>query len=160
MASEARDRLDQARYRWRLRYEGAEAAMAALAIERADQIVSARLNELLKPLDLNVVRYEILALLAFADDQRLPLGRMSEWLAVTATSVTNNLDRLEANGYVRRRPHPTDRRTTLAELTHSGDEVFDQASKLLVGEDFGLGPLSREEMVLLTRLLAKLPERG
>ena len=45
------------------------------------------------------------------------------------TSVTNIVDRLEAQGFVRRVAHPTDRRTTLAEITDEGRAVVEEATE-------------------------------
>jgi DNA-binding MarR family transcriptional regulator len=41
-------------------------------------------------------------------------------LDITTASATELVDRLEALGFVRRRPHPRDRRRLLVELTDSG----------------------------------------
>ncbi|MGH9022857.1 MAG: MarR family winged helix-turn-helix transcriptional regulator [Acidimicrobiia bacterium] len=153
-----------ARHRWRLRFVSADAMAAALALDRAHGAVTDRLEALLRPFDLNVVRYEVLGLLDFADETALLLGQISEWLDVHPTRVTTNVDRLEAQGYVRRRQHPSDRRAVLVELTSSGEEVFGQASSQLIEAGFGLAALSKKEMVQLERLLARLlgpgPERG
>ena len=50
----------------------------------------------------------------------LPLGKMGERLQVHRTSVTNIIDKLEADGLVRRVPHGEDRRATLAQITPGG----------------------------------------
>src|SRR3712207_2916212 len=89
---------------WRLRWSGADAMTAAMSIARAEQLVMSKLNASLKPFDLNVGRYETLLLLAISDSGSLPVGRMSDLMMVHPTSITNNLDRLEAQGYVRRFP--------------------------------------------------------
>lgn len=154
------DPITHAAHRWRLRHPESEAMAAALRLERAQDLVSARLNALLKPLDLNVVRYEVLSLLAFSPEGSLALGQMSDWMMVHPTSVTNNIDRLEAQGYVRRTPNPKDRRGVLTELTSSGREVVARATELLVEERFGLGELSRGEHVQLNRILANLTRAG
>lgn len=44
-------------------------------------------------------------------------------MGVTARQVTNLVDALEAEGLVRRGPHPTDRRATVIEITPQGAEV-------------------------------------
>jgi DNA-binding MarR family transcriptional regulator len=41
-------------------------------------------------------------------------------LDITTASATELIDRLEALGFVRRRPHPRDRRRLLVELTDTG----------------------------------------
>jgi DNA-binding MarR family transcriptional regulator len=78
---------------------------------------------------------------------------MGDRLQVHPTSVTSIIDRLEASGHVVRRRHPTDGRTTLAEITSSGRELTEAATADLVAADFGLGSLSASELDSLTTLL-------
>jgi DNA-binding MarR family transcriptional regulator len=81
---------------------------------------------------------------------------MGERLMVHPTSVTNIVDRLEAQGLVRRTAHPTDRRTTLCEITDEGRKVGAEATAVVVGIDVGIAGLTDRESDQLTRLLAKM----
>ena len=110
------DPIAEARRHWTERWGGEPARpMAAItSIMRAQQILLARLNELLGPLGLTFPRYEALMLLSFTREGTLPLGKIGERLQVHRTSVTNIVDKLEADGLVRRIAHESDRRTTLA----------------------------------------------
>ena len=72
------------------------------------------------------------------------------------TSVTNIVDRLEGQGLVRRVPHPTDRRTTLCEITRDGRERVEKATAAVSAVDLGIAGLTEREVEQLTRLLAKL----
>jgi hypothetical protein len=74
-------------------------------------------------------------------------------LGLASTSVTNIIDRLEAQGLVRRTSHPTDRRTTLAEITEDGRRVVDKATEVVSATDFGIGALSDGELDQVTDLL-------
>ena len=145
---------------WRLRWPGADAMTAAISIARAQQLLVSRVNAVLKPFDLTLGRYETLLHLAISTSGSLPLGRMSDLMMVHPTSITNNLDRLEAQGYVRRFPHETDRRTTLAEITSSGREIVGIASEQLQRTDFGLDQLDRKDRVILARILRKVRPEG
>jgi DNA-binding MarR family transcriptional regulator len=90
---------------------------------------------------------------------------LSDELGVTARNVTSLVDGLEAEGLVRRMPHPTDRRATLVELTPQG---FEQGHKLhesyreMVAELFRdlPAPDQRELVRLLEALLGALRQRG
>ena len=93
---------------------------AATAITRANQLVLAGIDRVLRPYGLTFSRYEALVLLTFTRTGSLPLGKMGERLMVHPTSITNTIDRLERQGYVRRVPHPSDRRAVLAEITDEG----------------------------------------
>jgi DNA-binding MarR family transcriptional regulator len=72
------------------------------------------------------------------------------------TSVTNIIDRLEQQGLVRRLPHPTDGRTTLAELTDQGRSLAKRATRAVNDVAFGLGGLSQGDLEQLTRIIRKL----
>ena len=46
---------------------------------------------------------------------------LADELGLSPRNMTALVDSLEAEGLVRRKPHPTDRRATVVELTESGD---------------------------------------
>jgi DNA-binding MarR family transcriptional regulator len=151
------DPIAEAERQWRARGWAAPDAMAAAtSIMRAQQIVLARVDEALKPHGLTFARYEALVLLTFSRRGSLPLGKMGERLMVHPTSVTNIIDRLEQQGLVRRVPHETDRRTTLAELTPAGRNVVEAATEAITKVHLGMEGLSRKQLRQLTGLLAVL----
>src|SRR4051794_8419489 len=98
------------------------------SIMRAQQILLARVDAVLAPFGLTFARYELLRLLGFSRKGALPLGKAGARPQVHQTSVTNAVDRLEAQGLVRRVPHPTDGRTVLAEITPEGRKVVRRAT--------------------------------
>ena len=152
------DPIAEARRQWEERWpEAPHAAMAAVtSIMRAQQILLARLNEALRPFGLTFPRYEALMLLSFTRRGSLPLGKIGERLQVHRTSVTNIIDKLEADGLVRRVPHEQDRRATLAEITDEGRRVARAATEAMHGVAFGLGALGDEDRDRLTDLLRGL----
>ena len=123
------DPIEEAGRQWSRRWDEVDAMRAATSIMRAQQVVLARVDEALRPWDLTFARYEVLVLLHFSREGRLPLGKMGDRLMLHQASVTNLIDRLEQQGYVRREPHPTDRRTTLAALTDEGHAIIEAATK-------------------------------
>jgi DNA-binding MarR family transcriptional regulator len=129
---------------------------AATSIMRAQQIVLARVDEALRPFELTFARYEALVLLTFSRRGSLPLGKMGERLMIHPTSVTNIVDRLQAQGLVRRVDHPTDRRTTLCEITARGRRLVDKATDAVTAVDLGISGLTDREVGQLTGLLGKL----
>lgn len=129
---------------------------AATSIMRAQQIVLARVDEALRPFELTFARYEALVLLTFSARGSLPLGKMGERLMIHPTSVTNIVDRLEAQELVRRVDHPTDRRTTLCEITDEGRRVMAKATDAVTAVELGIAGLTERDMEQLTRLLGKL----
>ena len=87
------------------------------------------------------------------------MSNLSEGLGVTPRNVTALVDALEEEGLVERRPHPTDRRANVIELTPKGaktcgsmyDEHQAAVSELFAG-------LSEDEQRELMRLLGSLRE--
>jgi DNA-binding MarR family transcriptional regulator len=154
------DPIDEASRQWREHW-GARAvpAMAAVtSIMRAQQILIARLTELLKPWDLTFARYEALMLLYYSRNGSLPLGKMGRRLQVHRTSITNTIDGLESLGYAERSPHEHDRRTTLATITPKGRDVAAAATEVLNDDRFGTAPLGRDDLEELFSLLRRLRE--
>jgi len=152
------DPIAEASRQWRSHWGSSPVpAMAAVtSIMRAEQIIMARLNELLRPWDLTFPRYEALMLLYYSRRGSLPLGKMGERLQVHRTSITNLVDGLESLGLVRRTPHDHDRRTTLATITERGREVAEAATKTLNDERFGTAPLKRSELDALFETLRRV----
>ncbi len=133
-----------------------DAMAAATSIMRAQQVVLAAVDGALRPFDLTFARYEGLVLLLHSRRGVLPLGKMGQRLMIHPTSVTNIIDRLEQQGLVRRRPHPTDGRTTLAELTDDGRSLARRATEAVNAVAFGLGDLSPRDLAQLIRIVRKL----
>jgi DNA-binding MarR family transcriptional regulator len=149
----AADPIDEARHQWDQRWLGGASMAAATSIMRAQQIIQARVDEALRPFDLTFARYEGLVLLAFSRHGSLPMGKMGERLMIHPTSVTNIVDRLEGQAFVRRQPHDHDRRTTMVEITTAGRDIVDRATGEVVNCAFGLDALSDEQLDDLTSLV-------
>jgi DNA-binding MarR family transcriptional regulator len=131
------------------------AGMTVVAsIQRADQIFMNQANSVLRPLGLTMARYEVLGVLNTFG--AAPLGVIAQHMWITPATVTSNVDRLEAAGLCRRRPHPTDARTTLAEITAKGRRVFDRAVEAMRTEVFTTVALSEKESQQLVKLIAKI----
>src|SRR2546421_9148850 len=86
----------------------------------------------------------------------LPHGKIGERLHVHRTSVTNIIDKLEADGLVRRVPHAEDRRATLAEITQAGRDSAQAATEVLNAECFGIDALPAHDLERLTAILRGL----
>jgi DNA-binding MarR family transcriptional regulator len=129
---------------------------AVTSLMRAQQVLMARLNALLRPYGLTFPRYEALMLLSFTRAGALPLGKIGERLQVHRTSVTNIIDKLEADGLVRRVPHAEDRRATLAEITDEGRAAAKAATEVLNAESFGIASLPPRDLERLTTILRGL----
>ena len=136
---------------------GPSRTMAAVtSVMRVQQILLSAVDGALRPHGLTFARYEALVLLSFSRHGRLPMRVMGERLQLHPTSVTNIVDRLQADGLVRRVPHPTDRRATLVEITDSGGAVLDDATGAVTDIGFGLTGLTDDEETQLTALLGRV----
>lgn len=156
MAAQLRfDPIEEAGRQWRERWgpDPVVPMQAVTSVMRVQQVWLARLNEAMRPFGLTFARYEALMLLFFSRTGSLPLGKMGARLQVHPTSVTNLVDGLEQQGLARRLPHPTDRRTTLAEITAEGRRTAEAATAVMHEIEFGTPPLTREQLQTLTELL-------
>jgi DNA-binding MarR family transcriptional regulator len=149
------DPIAEARRNWLANgWEDAADGMALVtSVVRVQQIFLNRIERLLAPFGLTFARYEVLMLLTFTRTGQMPLGKIGQRLQVHPASVTNVIDRLEADGLVRRRPHPTDQRTTLAVISTKGRSVAAAATEVLNAEVFGqVGPSSEQLIELFDGL--------
>jgi DNA-binding MarR family transcriptional regulator len=133
-----------------------DAMRAVTSIMRAQQILLAELDALLRPHGITFSRYEALVLLVHSREGALPLSKIGERLQVHATSVTNVVDRLEAAGLVHRQPNPRDGRGTLAVITDEGRAVAAKATGELNDARFGMGTLAGPELEQVFALLRTL----
>ena len=140
------DPIAEAARQWGERWPAVDEMHTVTSIMRAQQILIARLDALLKPYALTFSRYEVLVLLTFSREGQLPMGKIGERLQVHATSVSSLIQRLQASGLVTRVQHPDDGRTYLAGITEKGREVVERATADLTAVRFGIGELDKDQL--------------
>src|SRR6185312_8182945 len=150
------DPIARAARTWSERIGPSTAMSAVTNVMRVQQILQASVDEKLKPHGLSFARYEALVLLSFSKRGSLPMRMMGERLQLHPTSITNIVDRLEADGLARRLPHPSDRRTTLVELTDAGRERLAATTEAVTAANFAFVGLEEGELVQLSRMLTKV----
>lgn len=150
------DPLERAGELWEERIGDATAMRLATSIMRVHQLVIGRLDAALKPHGITFARFEVLRLISFSRAGRLPLSKIGERLMVHPTSVTNAIDRLEAQGLVRREPDPSDRRRTFASLTPEGEKVVEASTQALMDVRFGVAELDADDQRAVYALLREL----
>lgn len=150
------DPIERAAQIWQERI-GPAATMAAVTnVMRVQQILQSAVDAALRPHGLTFARYEALSLLMFSRHGSLPMSVMGQRLQLHPTSVTNIVDRLQADHLVERNSHPTDRRTTLVSLTESGRQLQKTATVSLTDIAFGLVGLDDAQTAQLTALLTQV----
>ena len=90
---------------------------------------------------------------------RQPMG-MSELasdLGIEAPYATVVVDDLEAQGLVRRLPHPVNRRAKVVEATRKGKDLARRADTILGTPPPALDALSRKDLETLLSVLGKIP---
>lgn len=158
VASDNRDPIAAARANWeRSGWGDVSLGMVAVtSVMRAHQILLARVETALRPYDLSFSRFELLRLLAFSRIGALPITKASDRLQVHVTSVTHAIRRLEADGLVRRVPHPTDGRTTLVQITELGRSTVEDATVTLNEQVFANVGMGAEESQALVSAVETL----
>lgn len=115
---------------------------AVTSVMRVQQLLLARVEDILKPYGITFAAYEALRLLAFTRAGSLPMGKLGARLMVHPAAVTNAIGKLEQRGLVRRSMSPEDRRVVLATITDDGRTLVDEATTALNDAAFGLPGLT------------------
>lgn len=135
-----------------------EATSTALlpSLLRAGSAVQDELERSLLPWGLSIAKLRALQHLSDAPDG-LPLGQLADRLCCVKSNVTQLVQRLESDGFVRRVPDPEDRRCVTAVITEKGRRSFAEARLAREQAERGvlerLSPPDRERLLeLLERL--------
>jgi DNA-binding MarR family transcriptional regulator len=152
------DVVEASRRVWLERWDPEAASGMAVytAILRSYQLLNDQVTKVVKAHDLTFARYEVLTWLATDPESSLTLSWISKTLRIPPATVTNIIDRLEDEKLVRRVPHPSDARTTLAVITPRGKKVATEATRDLnasVYEQIGLSELQRDRLVDLLAIM-------
>ena len=128
------------------------ADLVRLEIELWDA-VEARLRA---ELGVGLATAQTLAVVATVQDCRV--HDIVRGLSITVGGASKTVDRLELGGLVARRPHPTDRRSSVISLTRAGATTHAKAQRLIASElDARIGGvLSDRALDQLQRAITKL----
>jgi DNA-binding MarR family transcriptional regulator len=109
-------------------------------------------------LDLSPAQCEALRLLEPA--RPAPMGRLASGLACDASNVTGIVDRLEARGFIERRPDTNDRRVKVVAMTAAGAQVRIRLLARMDEPPELLSELSERDLRTLCAILQKALERS
>ena len=120
------------------------------------------LEETLVEFGLNVGEWHVLsALWNSGEPYRSSPGTLAKRAELTTGAMTNRIDRLESEGYVRRLPDPDDRRGVIVELTPAGHDVWKRSvGAQAMKEQFVASALDAEEREQLNTLLRRMVLRA
>jgi MarR family transcriptional regulator, organic hydroperoxide resistance regulator len=116
-----------------------------------------RIEQVLEHHGLSIAQFDILATLGF--EQGITQQELAERLLVTKGNICGMIDRMEANGWVERRPDAEDRRANRLFLTRRGKTRLGQTvpdEQALVKEI--MGTLEPVELQTLFQFLDRLDE--
>lgn len=102
--------------------------------------------------------YVILVALSAEEDRSLPITRLADVLDFSQSRMSHAVSKIEAAGWVERRPDHTDRRVTAIRLTDQGRAALARASVGHIEEvrRVFFAHLDAEDLVDLERIGAKL----
>src|SRR5258708_30217168 len=137
--SERHDAVEWSREQWIANDQPTPDQFTAMvAILRTHQAMTAAIDSTLRTHDLTRTGYLLMTTLQLSREGTRPLGQLSKHLMVHPTTVTLALDQLEKRKLLKRKPHPTDRRTILATLTPAGRAALEKATEALSDVGYGL----------------------
>ena len=130
-----------------------------LRIVSCSQMVEQEIRTMLRDkFDTTLPRFELLSALDGVADG-LSMGELSSWLMVTKGNVTGIAERLSEDGFIKRNPTPTDRRSFCVTLTPKGKKAYkemeEQYESLL---DKLFSGVSLDDSDMFTGVLAKVKE--
>jgi DNA-binding MarR family transcriptional regulator len=108
----------------------AQPATTMASLIEAAHLLHARLEDALDAVELSPAKFATLDQLVQAGEP-VPLRVLSEGQRCAPSNMTQLMDRLEAEGLVRRLPDPADRRIVRAELTKLGKQRATAGRKVL-----------------------------
>ena len=130
-----------------------------LRIVSCSQMVEQEVRNMLREkFDTTLPRFELLSALDRVPDG-LSMGELSSWLMVTKGNVTGIAERLSEDGFIKRNPTPTDRRSFCVTLTPKGKKLYkeiEQEYETLLDKLFA--GVSLDDSDMFTGVLAKVKE--
>ena len=134
----------------------ARATECAMNLVLTADLLERRIASLLVPFDLSPATALVLGILA---DSQTPVSpnNIADRLIISRASVTSLLDSLEKRGFVKRQPHPSDRRMISVELTDTGRQTANRYRPVVhQHQKAWLGALNKKEQEQLIETLQRL----
>jgi DNA-binding MarR family transcriptional regulator len=135
------------------------ATAAVLAVLKTSSWLLSELGPVFAEHGITATRFDALEALSRRGGTARP-AELRDMLHLPAQTITGVLDQLQAAGLVKRSPHPSDRRSTIAELTPAGRGLVDRICPPLIDiEQECMSALTPAEQDQLIDLLARVQDR-
>ena len=132
------------------------ATRTLLNIMFAQNVISDKFNEILKPFDLSPEQYNVLRILRGQKGKPANMCVIQERMIAKTSNTTRLVDKLLLKELVTREVCPENRRKMEIQITSKGLEVLsDLDSKVVAHENYFAKKLTSEELELLNDLLEK-----
>jgi DNA-binding MarR family transcriptional regulator len=132
---------------------------AVLQLWRTNEQVQNRFGRLFRRFGLTSSQYNVLRILR-GNDEPMPCLEVAGRLVQAVPAITGLIDRLESQGWVRRKRCTEDRRVVYVEITRKALELLERMERPVAELHRELvGHLSRAELKQLSGLLAKARAR-
>ncbi|UIF91016.1 MarR family winged helix-turn-helix transcriptional regulator [Cupriavidus sp. UYPR2.512] len=127
-------------------------------LAQASQLISGEFHAIVQANGFTISDWRVLATLS--GGKSISIGELAQISVTKQPTVTRLLDRMEAQGYVKRIPHETDRRITLVRITPRGQKLTSNLiAQALLHEAEVLAPLGKkkaDELRATLKLLIQL----
>jgi len=129
--------------------------MSAIGLRMIYQLMNARTEAILRNYELTPGRYFALLQLVLHPEGEMPVGEMSDRVYAHPATMTNTINQMEQAGLVRRMPHASDGRSTIARITPAGRALALVCTTALEERQFGLEGLSPEHAGALREIVGQ-----
>jgi len=95
-----------------------------MGIVRVSELFKKKASEIFKNYGLTFAQYNVLRVLSSSDSGANTVTNVSRIMLVTGANMTGISKRMERDGFLLRKRHPTDERVTLLEITPKGRQAL------------------------------------
>lgn len=127
-------------------------------LSKSQNLVLSYFKEQLSSYGITPVQYGVLKCLW--DEEHLSPGKIAQRLYLDSSTITGILDRVEDKNFIKREPHPEDRRSLQIVLTDKGRDIqTDLEKEIIKANKYVLKKLKNKEQVRLKKYLELISQQ-
>ncbi len=128
-------------------------------VKRAEQVTQAAKEAVVREVGITAAQQAALAVLS--DNPGINAAELARRCTMSPQAMNGLLSRLEARGFVDRRPHPRHGSVVEIKLTGAGRAVFEEADALVAKLDERLSSgVSEDELAVVREVLGRITENA